>query len=57
MCKGHFKSVEEMEPGLQVLVERGYIAIQKEKPAGRGRPSEQIYINPAYYQWKEEQRK
>lgn len=57
LCKGHFKSVEEMEPGLQVLVERGYIAIQKEKPAGRGRPSEQIYINPAYYQWKEEQRK
>ncbi len=57
LCKGHFKSVEEMEPGLQVLVERGYIAIKKEKPAGRGRPSEQIYINPAYYQWKEEQRK
>ena len=57
LCKGHFKSVEEMEPGLQVLVEHGYIAIQKEKPAGRGRPSEQIYINPAYYQWKEEQRK
>lgn len=57
LCKGHFKSVEEMEPGLQVLVEHGYIAIKKEKPAGRGRPSEQIYINPAYYQWKEEQRK
>lgn len=43
--------------GLQVLVEHGYIAIKKEKPARGGRVSEQIYINPAYYQWKEEQRK
>lgn len=56
LCQ-RFSTAEEMEPGLQVLVERGYIAIKKEKPAGRGRPSEQIYINPAYYQWKEEQRK
>ena len=58
VCKGRFKSVEEMEPGLQVLVEHGYIAIQRGKSGKRGgRPSEQIYINPAYYQWKEEQRK
>lgn len=56
LCR-RFSTAEEMEPGLQVLVERGYIAIKKEKPAGRGRPSEQIYINPAYYQWREEQRK
>lgn len=56
LCQ-RFSTAEEMEPGLQVLVEHGYIAIKKEKPAGRGRPSEQIYINPAYYQWKEEQRK
>lgn len=58
VCKGRFSTVEEMEPGLQVLVERGYIAIQRGKSGKRGgRPSEQIYINPAYYQWKEEQRK
>ena len=56
LCR-QFSTVEEMEPGLQVLVEHGYIAIKKEKPARGGRVSEQIYINPAYYQWKEEQRK
>ena len=57
LCQ-RFSTAEEIEPGLQVLVERGYIAIQRGKSGKRGgRPSEQIYINPAYYQWKEEQRK
>lgn len=57
LCQ-RFSTAEEMEPGLQVLVEHGYIAIQRGKSGKRGgRPSEQIYINPAYYQWKEEQRK
>ena len=55
LCKGHFKAVEEMEPGLQCLVEHGYISIVKESQ-GRGRPSEKIYINPEYYKWKEEQK-
>lgn len=52
LCKGHFKNVEEMEPGLQCLVEHGYIARETQK-TGRGRPSEKIYINPEYYKWKE----
>lgn len=56
LCKGHFHGVEEMEPGLKVLEEHGYIAIVKEKIGGRGRPSERIYINPEYIKWKEEQR-
>lgn len=56
LCKGHFKEVEEMEPGLQCLVEHGYIARETEKPA-RGRPSEKIYINPEYYKWKESQKR
>ena len=51
-CKGHLKTVAEMEPGLQCLVEHGYIAIVKENQ-GKGRPSEKIYINPEYYKWKE----
>lgn len=55
LCKGHFKAVEEMEPGLQCLVEHGYIARETESQ-GRGRPSEKIYINPEYYKWKEEQK-
>ena len=56
LCKGHFKSVEEMEPGLEVLKEHGYIAIVTEKSGNRGRPSERIYINPKYIKWKEEQK-
>lgn len=52
LCKGHFSSVAEMEPGLQCLVEHGYIAIVKESQ-GKGRPSEKIYVNPEYYKWKE----
>lgn len=54
LCKGHFGTVEEMEPGLKCLEEHGYIAIKPEK-SGRGRPSEKIYINPEYYKWKEKQ--
>ena len=56
LCKGHFRNVEEMEPGLKVLEEHGYIAIVKERNGSRGRPSERIYINPEYIKWKEEQR-
>lgn len=55
LCQ-RFKSADEMEPGLQCLVEHGYIAIVQEGQ-GKGRPSEKIYINPEYYKWKEEQKK
>lgn len=54
LCQ-RFKAADEMEPGLQVLVEHGYIAIVKES-AGRGRPSEKIYINPEYLKWKEQKK-
>ena len=47
------QSFEHMGRGTSV-----YDALQRGKSGKRGgRPSEQIYINPAYYQWKEEQRK
>lgn len=52
LCKGHFSSVAEMDPGLQCLVDHGYIAIVKESQ-GKGRPSEKIYVNPEYYKWKD----
>ena len=53
LCKGRFRTVEEMEPGLKVLEDHGYIAVVKENSGKRGRPSEKIYINPEYYKWKE----
>lgn len=53
MCK-QFKKKEDMEPGLQCLLEHGYIRIEEKRT--KGRPSTKIFINPEYYQWKEQQR-
>ena len=46
LCKGKFLTREEMQPGLDILIDRGYIAIEKIKTGGRGRPKEKIYLNP-----------
>ncbi len=43
-CDGRMHSMEEMEPGLKVLVDRGYIRIEKVKTGGR--PTEKIIFNP-----------
>lgn len=43
-CDGRMHSMEEMEPGLKVLVDRGYIRIDKIKTGGR--PTERIIFNP-----------
>lgn len=43
-CNGRLRSVEEMEPGLRVLLKRGYIRIDKAKTGGR--PTEKIIFNP-----------
>lgn len=56
LSKGKFKTAEEMQPGLDVLVEHGYIAIVKEHTKKKGRPPEKIYINPEYIKYKEEQK-
>ncbi len=53
LCQ-RFKTAEEMQPGLDVLVEHGYIAIKKVKNEKRGRPQERIYINPEYIKYREE---
>lgn len=45
---GRFKSVEEMEPILNLLIDRGYIRIEKAKTGKRGRPAETIHLNPEY---------
>jgi len=53
-CRSRFKKSESMQPGLDVLVERGYIAIRKEIASQNaqslqkgGRPSDMVYINPS----------
>lgn len=57
LCKGRFKKVDDMEPGLECLIEHGYITAFQEEAKGTGRPSTRIFINPEYYQWKEQQKK
>lgn len=42
-CDGKMRTVEEMEPGLKVLVDRGYIRIDKVSTGGR--PTERIIFN------------
>lgn len=44
LCNGRMHGMEEMEPGLKILVERGYIRIDKVKTGGR--PTEKIIFNP-----------
>ncbi len=42
-----FKTLAELEPGLNCLKEHGYIRIEAQKNGGKGRPTETIFINPA----------
>lgn len=46
LCKGKFEKVESMEPGLSVLIGRGYIREEDGQTGERGRPSKRLYINP-----------
>lgn len=41
-----FGSVEDMEPGLAELIQRGYILIEPLKTGERGRPTEIVKVNP-----------
>lgn len=52
LCE-RFEAVKEMEPGLNALIEHGYIAIIPVSTGKRGRPSDVICINPEYFEWKE----
>lgn len=63
LCKDRvgLDTVEKMEPGLNVLVKRGYIKITRspssqnpQNPQKGGRPSYMIYVNPIYTKMKEE---
>ena len=43
-CKGKFKTVENMEPALNVLVDMGYIRVETVQTGGR--PTQKIKVNP-----------
>ena len=44
LCKGKFKTVEQMQPSFQILIERGFIR-EEEKKTG-GRPTRKVTVNP-----------
>lgn len=52
-CKGKFRTVDDMQPGLNELIERGFIRIVKRQTGKAGRPSEVIEVNPEYWKSKE----
>lgn len=54
-CKGKFRTVDDMQPGLNELIERGFIRIVKQQTGKAGRPSEVIEVNPEYWRSKEEE--
>ena len=46
-CKSRFSTTEDMEPGLRVLIEHGYVAVERTQTGERGgRPTENIHVNP-----------
>lgn len=54
LCKGRMSRTEDMEAGLRVLVQRGYIAVETIQTGGR--PSERIHINPQYQKYQKPQK-
>lgn len=54
LCDGHFNSIEFMEPILNLLVDHGYIRIEKIKTGGR--PTENVILNREYERQKGQNR-
>lgn len=46
LCNGKLSNMQQLDNGLAVLVEHGYISIEKLKTGGR--PTERIFLNPVY---------
>ena len=44
LCKGKFKTVEQMQPSFQILIERGFIREEERKTGGR--PTKRVTVNP-----------
>lgn len=65
LCNGKkgMETREKLVPGINCLIEHGYIRVQMAYPCDkndknakkRGRPSEIVYVNPEYTKWKEVQ--
>lgn len=63
LCKDRagLETAEDMEPGLAVLVKRGYIKLDiaarnpqnPQNPRKGGRPSWMVYLTPEYIEWKQ----
>ena len=49
ICKGHYKTKEDMQPGIDELIRRNFIRIKTQQTGGRGRPSEVVEVNPEYW--------
>lgn len=45
ICKGKFRTVENMEPSLNILISMGYVRIEEVQTGGR--PTKKIKVNPA----------
>ena len=43
-CKGKFRTMEQMQPSFQILIERGYIREEERKTGGR--PTKKLLVNP-----------
>lgn len=56
LCNGRFRCVEDMEPGMKVLAERGYLSVETIRTGGRGRPTEKIVLNPEYQKLQKSQK-
>lgn len=50
LCNGKFRNVGELTEALKVLDDRGYIRTEKIKTGSKGRPRENILMNPEYWQ-------
>ena len=48
LCHGRFSNVKAMEPGIQLLVEHGYIRVEKRQTGGR--PTEVLTLHPSLLQ-------
>ncbi len=44
LCKGKFRTVDQMQPSFQILIERGFVREEERKTGGR--PTKKVTINP-----------
>jgi hypothetical protein len=45
-CGAKFPTVNDMNPGIQILVDHGFVQTGKSQTGGKGRPSYTVFLNP-----------